>query len=119
MRHPHRAAEFQQAQGAVDVGLVVAERVSHGRANPGEGRQVHHGVEDSVWEMVLANVALAEFHTIWQRKLGLQEIQGGDPVAGGVELADDVGADEAGRTGDENGEWFGIHARCGASTPGP
>jgi hypothetical protein len=31
-------------------------------------------------------------------------------VAGGLELADDVGADETGRTGDENGERFGIHA---------
>jgi hypothetical protein len=31
-------------------------------------------------------------------------------VTGCVELADDVGADETGRTGDENGERFGIHA---------
>jgi hypothetical protein len=33
---------------------------------------------------------------------------------GGVEVADDMGADEPGRTGDKNGERFGIHApvRC-------
>ncbi len=31
-------------------------------------------------------------------------------MVGGVELADDMGADETGRTGDENGERFGIHA---------
>ena len=29
---------------------------------------------------------------------------------GGVEVADDMGADEPGRTGDKNGERFGIHA---------
>ena len=118
MRDAHRAAVFQQAQGAVHVGLVVAERVSHGRADAGEGGQVNNGVKDSVGEMVLADVALAEFHPVRQRELGLVNVEGSDPVAGGVELADDVGADEAGRTGDENGEQFGIHA-LGARQPGP
>jgi hypothetical protein len=56
--------------------------------------------------MVLADVALAELHSIRQRELRLEYVQGGDPVAGGVELADDVGADETGGTGDENGERF-------------
>jgi hypothetical protein len=107
MRDAHRAAEFQQSQGAVDVGLVVADRVGHGRADAGEGCQVDHGVEDPVGEMVLADVALAELHPIRQRELRLENVEGGDPVAGGVELADDVGADETGRTGDENGERFG------------
>ena len=37
-------------------------------------------------------------------------VHGGDPVAGGVELADDVGADGTGGPGGETGERFRIHA---------
>jgi hypothetical protein len=37
-------------------------------------------------------------------------------VTGCVELADDVSADETGRTGDENGERFGSHSLRQEST---
>jgi hypothetical protein len=70
--------------------------------------------------MVLANVALAELHPIRQRELGLENVQLSDPVTGCVELADDMSADETGRTGDENGERFGIHAPgLGVNRPHP
>jgi hypothetical protein len=52
--------------------------------------------------MVLADVALAELHPIRKRELGLENVQRSDPVTGGVELADDVGSDQTGGTGDEN-----------------
>jgi hypothetical protein len=75
---------------------MVADWVGHGRTDPGKGGEVNHGVEDPVSEMVLADVALAELHPIRQRALGLENVQSGDPVTGGVELADDVSADETG-----------------------
>ncbi len=83
---------------------MVAELVVEGRPNAGEGGQVDHGVEGPVGEMILSDVALAELHPVRQREFGPENVEGSDLVAGGVELADDVGADEAGRTGDENGE---------------
>ncbi len=66
MRHLHRPAVFQQAQGAADVGGMVADRVGHGRTDPGKGGEVNHGAEDPVGEMVLVDVALAELDSIWQ-----------------------------------------------------
>ena len=96
MRHPHRPAVFQQAQGAADVGGMVADWVGHGRTDPGKGCEVNHSVKDPVGEMVLADVALAELHPIWQWELGLENVEGSDPVTGCVEVADDVSADETG-----------------------
>jgi hypothetical protein len=110
MRHLHRPAVFQQAQGAADVGGMVADGVGHGRADAREGGQMDHGVKHPVGKMVLANVALAELHPIWQGEFRLENVEGSDPVTGCVEVADDMSADETGRTGDENGERFGIHA---------
>jgi hypothetical protein len=80
---------------------MIADRVGHGRTDPGKGGEVND-VDDPVGEMVLANVALAELHPIRKRELGLENVQRSDPVTGGVELADDVGSDQTGGTGDEN-----------------
>ena len=96
MRDAHETAEFQQTQGARDVGRVVADGIVDGRAHSSQCGEVDDGIEDPVGEMVLADVALVEQHAVGQRRFGRQVVQGRDPVTGGVELADDVGADEAG-----------------------
>jgi hypothetical protein len=82
----------------------------------GEGGQVDHGVEALVGQHALADVAVVEPDTFRQWLLGRDHVEGGDQVPGDVELSDDVGADEAGRAGDEHGKELRIHARWREST---
>ena len=103
-RDIHAAAEIQQAEGADDVGDLVVEFAVDRRADACQGCQVDHGVEAEVREHPLADVALLKPHPLRQRLLGWQIVEGGDFVACLVKVADDVGADETGRTGDEDGE---------------
>ena len=64
----------------------------------------------------LADVADVERHALWQRRFRGQVVEAGDLVPCGVEVPDDMGADETGGTGDEDGHGSGIHASRGAST---
>ena len=116
MRDARAPAEVQQPDGAIHVGAAVAAGIMERLAHSSQRGEVDDGIEDPVGEMVLADVALVEQHPIRQRRFRRQVVQGGDPVACGVELADDVAADKAGGTGDEDGHGLGIHARGWAST---
>ncbi len=99
----HAAAEFQQADGADDVGDLVFHRAVHRLAHTGQRGKVDHGVKGPVWQLPLADVADVERHTLWQRILWRDVVEAGDPVPCRMEVPDDVGADETGGTSDEDG----------------
>ena len=96
MGDAHAAAEFQQADGADDVGDFVFERAVHRRAHTGQRGKVDHGVEGPVGQFPLADVADVERHALWQRILWRDVVEAGDPVPCRVQVSDDVGADESG-----------------------
>ena len=104
MGDTHAAAEFEQADGADDVGDLVFERAVHRRAHTGQGGKVDHGVEGPVGQLPLADVADVERHALWQRIRWRDVVEAGDPVPCRVEMPDDMGADETGGSGDEDGE---------------
>ena len=94
MGDAHAAAEFQQADGADDVGDLVFYRAIHRRSHPGQGGKVDHGIEGRVGQFPLADVADVERHALWQRILWRDVVEAGDPVARSMEVPDNVGADE-------------------------
>ena len=67
----------------------------------------------------LADVADVERHALWQQVLWRDVVEAGDPVPCRLEVPDDMGADETGGTGDEDGQRFGIHASRCESTGSP
>ena len=90
----HAAAEFQQADGADDVGDFVFERAVHRRAHTGQRGKVDHGVEGPVGQFPLADVANMERHALWQRILWRDVVEAGDAVPCRMQVPDNVGAYE-------------------------
>jgi len=77
---------------------------------------VNHGIEGLVRKHSLADVALKGFDAFGQWFLRRNVVEGGDFVTSGGKVMDGVGADEAGRSGDEQGARFGINGLRGEST---
>ena len=116
MRDAADPAMLQEPQGAGDVGGEVIERTIHRGTHASQGRQMDHGVDALVWQAFGADVAAEVDAAVRKPVLGRDQVVADDPVTRIAEMTDDVGADEAGRTGDENAERFEIHAPRRQST---
>ncbi len=112
----HVAAVIQQADRAEDVGELVIDLAVHGWPDTSARCQVDHRVEGFVGKQTAADVALVETHPLGQWVGRRQVVEGDDPVTRRVEVPHDVAANEAGRTGDQNGERAVFHATRREST---
>jgi len=110
MRGAHLAAVIQEADGADDVSELVAEWIVERGANTSQRGKVDYHVEGLLGEQPLTDVAIVEFDALGQCLLGRHLVERRHLVSRLMEMPNDIGADEAGRTGDENGERFEIHA---------
>ena len=66
MRRAHLAGVLQQANGAHDIGELVAHRVMQGGSHTGQGGEMHYRVEGLLREQVLTDVALVELAPLGQ-----------------------------------------------------
>ena len=95
MRCAHLAAVIQEADGADDVGELVAEWIVERGANTSQRGKVDYRVEGLLGEQPLADVAIVESDALGQFLLGRHEIKRRHLVSRLMEMPNDIGADEA------------------------
>ena len=95
MRGAHLAAVIQEADGADDVGELVAEWIVERGANASQRGKVDYRVEGLLGEQPLADVAIVESDALGQCLLGRHEIKRRHLVSRLMEMPNDIGADEA------------------------
>ena len=95
-------AELEKPDCAEHVGFFVVDWAVDGWPHTGQGGEVHDATEGAIGKGILADVAVECFD--WARVvLGRgPEVEGGDLVAEGSKVSDDVLTDEAGRASNEN-----------------
>ena len=94
---------LQEPQGAGDVGREVVEWPVHRGPHTSQSCEVDHGVDALVRQAVGADVAAEGDAAVRESILGRDQVESDDLVARIAEMTHGVGADEAGRTGDEHG----------------
>ena len=100
MGDANAAAMLKQADGANDIGELVIEFAIDRLSHAGQSSEMHHGIECLVGQKSFTDVAHVEPHTWWKLLLGGRTIEGCDPMARFVEVANHMGADEARGTSD-------------------